>query len=83
MKYYLLEGIENYTNLCTIETDLSYLPLSPRLKSSGEGTYYGLEYDVILVWSDRVRGYDRLEGGSRSSLSFISYIFIHKMLSGC
>ena len=50
MKYYLLEGIENYTNLCTIETDLSYLPLSPRLKSSGEGTYYGLEYDVILLF---------------------------------
>ena len=50
MKWYLLEGVENYTNLCTIEMDLSYLPLSPRSKSSGGGTYYCLEYDVILLF---------------------------------
>jgi len=30
--------------------DLSYLPLSPRRKSSGKGTYYCLEYDIILLF---------------------------------
>ena len=50
MKYHLLDGIENYTNLCTIEMDLSYVPLSPRSKSFGQGTYYLLEYEVILLF---------------------------------
>jgi hypothetical protein len=44
----------------------SYLPLSPRSKSSGKGTYYHLDYDVILLFGLTVRGYGRLEGGSRS-----------------
>ena len=35
------------------------------------------------VWSDRIRGYDCLEGRCGSPLSFVPYIFIHKMLSGC
>ena len=49
-KWYLFEGIENYTNLCKFEIDLSYLPLSPRSKSSGKGTYYHLDCDIILLF---------------------------------
>jgi hypothetical protein len=30
--------------------DLSYLPLSPRSKYSGAGTYYHLDYEVILLF---------------------------------
>jgi hypothetical protein len=30
--------------------DLSYLPLSPRRKYSGKGTYYHLDYDIILLF---------------------------------
>ena len=30
--------------------DLSYLPLSLRSNFSGEGTYYRLDYDIILLF---------------------------------
>jgi hypothetical protein len=42
--------IDNYTELCTIEVDLSHLPLSPRPKYSGEGTFYRTEYDIVLLF---------------------------------
>jgi len=45
-----MRNIENYTKLCTIEIDLSHLPLPPLTKSSGEGIYYRLDYDVILLF---------------------------------
>ena len=34
--------------LCTIELDLSHLPLSPQPKYSGKGHFYKVEYDIIL-----------------------------------
>ena len=43
-------NIENYTKLCTIKMDLSHLPLPPLTKSSGEGIYYRIDYDVILLF---------------------------------
>ena len=49
-KCYLMRNIENYTSLCTIEVDLSHLPLPPLSKPSGEGIYYHLDLDVILLF---------------------------------
>jgi len=43
-------GIENYTDLCTIQVDLSHLPLSPQPKFSGRGTCYYFEYDIVLLF---------------------------------
>jgi hypothetical protein len=43
-------SIENYTKLCTIEIDLSHLPLSFRPKYFGRGSFYRLEYDIILLF---------------------------------
>ena len=43
-------SIENYTKLCTIEIDLSHLPLSSRPKYFGRGNFYRLEYDIILLF---------------------------------
>jgi hypothetical protein len=50
MKYYLIASIDNYTVLCTIETDLSHLPLSPQPKYSGKGNFYKVKYDVVLLF---------------------------------
>jgi len=43
-------GIENYTDLCSIQVDLSHLPLSPLSKYSGRGTCYYFEYDIVLLF---------------------------------
>ena len=45
-----MRNIENYTRLCKIKLDLSHLPLPPLTKSSGEGIYYRLDYEVILLF---------------------------------
>jgi len=45
-----MRNIENYTRLCTIEVDLSHLPLPPLSKPSGEGIYYHLDFEVILLF---------------------------------
>jgi hypothetical protein len=50
MNYFLTGSVENYTELCTIEVDLSQFPLSPRLRSSGQGIIYRVEYDVVLLF---------------------------------
>ncbi|EAU92333.2 hypothetical protein CC1G_00552 [Coprinopsis cinerea okayama7 len=43
---------EMYTKLCTIEMDLSHIPLTPRQKANGaRGTYYYLGYDLVLFFS--------------------------------
>jgi hypothetical protein len=43
-------SIDNYTNLCTIEVDLSHLPLSRQPKYSGEGNFYKVKYDIVLLF---------------------------------
>jgi len=45
-----MRNIENYTRLCTIKVDLSHLPLPPLSKPSGEGIYYRLDFEVILLF---------------------------------
>ena len=50
MKYYLFTSIANYTELCTIEADLSHLSLSPQPKHSGKGNFYKVEYDIVLLF---------------------------------
>lgn len=40
----------NYTKLCTIEIDLSHLPLTPRAKPNSTGLYYRLDYDIVLLF---------------------------------
>jgi len=50
VKHRLTEIEENYTQVCTIETDLSYLPLSLQSKPLGEGIFYCLEYDFVPLF---------------------------------
>ena len=40
----------NYTKLCTIDVDLSYLPLAPRKKPSSNANYFRLDYDIVLLF---------------------------------
>jgi hypothetical protein len=41
---------DNYTQLCTIEADLSGVPLLPQPKARGKGTFYRLDYDMVLLF---------------------------------
>ena len=36
--------------LCTIEADLSRVRLFPRPKASGQGNFYRVDYDIILLF---------------------------------
>jgi len=40
---------ENFAKLCTIDIDLSNLPLRPLSKPLG-GRYYRLDYDIVLLF---------------------------------
>jgi hypothetical protein len=40
---------DNYTNICTIEVDLSRVPLLPQPKATGQGNFYRIDYDIILL----------------------------------
>lgn len=41
----------NYTKLCTINVDLSHLPLAARMKPKGlSGSYYRLDYELVLLF---------------------------------
>ena len=41
---------DNYTKLCTIEADLSRVPLLPRPKFRGKGKFYKVKYDIVLLF---------------------------------
>lgn len=41
--------LANYAKLGNIEADLSHLPLTP-LRGSQGGTYYRVDYDVVLIF---------------------------------
>ena len=41
---------DNYTKLCTIEADLSRAPILTLPKVKGEGSFYRVDYDVILLF---------------------------------
>jgi hypothetical protein len=84
MKYYLTGSIENYTELCTIEVDLSHLPLSPQPQVSGEGIFYRLSFDIVLLF-----GQTELEAAVAWKekvgpllVLLLSHIFIYTILSG-
>jgi hypothetical protein len=82
-KYYLIASIDNYTELCTIEADLSHLPLSPRPKYSwGRNILPGQLRRCPAVRFDRVQGCDRLEGKRGSSHGSLNQ-FLLTVLSGC
>jgi len=40
---------DNYTQLCTVITDLSKVPLSPSRGANG-ATFYRIDYDVVLLF---------------------------------
>ena len=42
--------VDNYTKLCSIEADLSHLPLPAQNKSSGAGIFYRLDYELVLLF---------------------------------
>jgi hypothetical protein len=52
MEHCLKQSIqENYTELCTLEVDISQLPASVRNRPSEEGTYYyHVHYDIVLLF---------------------------------
>ncbi|KAJ3503573.1 hypothetical protein NMY22_g18205 [Coprinellus aureogranulatus] len=41
----------NFRKLCSIETDLSHLPLTPETRKNGGGTYYTVKYWVVLKFN--------------------------------
>ena len=41
---------DNYTKLCTIEADLSRVPLLPQPKATGKGSFYKVDYEIILLF---------------------------------
>jgi hypothetical protein len=41
--------LDNYTRLCTIEADLSQAVVT-RPKAEGEGNFYRVDYDIILLF---------------------------------
>ena len=47
MRYY---PVDNYMKLCTIEADLSGVPLVPQPKVTGKGSFYEVNYDIILLF---------------------------------
>lgn len=47
---YFTFSADNYTKLCTIEADLSRVPLAPRSKATGRGNFYRIDYDIILLF---------------------------------
>ncbi|KAF6752246.1 hypothetical protein DFP72DRAFT_991107 [Ephemerocybe angulata] len=42
---------DNYAKLCTVQMDLSHLPIVPRAKSNGQGDFWFLEYTYVLCFS--------------------------------
>ena len=46
--YYYYAG--NYTKLCTIQADLSGVPLLPQPKVAGQGSFYSVDCDIILLF---------------------------------
>ena len=43
-------SIDNYTKLCTIQVDISHLPLSRRSRFPAGGNIYCLDYDIVLLF---------------------------------
>ena len=41
---------DNYTKLCTIEADLSGVPLLPRPKVIGQGSFYSVDCEVVILF---------------------------------
>ena len=41
---------DNYKKLCTIEADLSGVPLLPQPKGEGRGIFFGINYEIILLF---------------------------------
>ena len=41
---------DNFSELCTIEADLSRVPMLPRSKVTGGGIFYRVEYDIVLLF---------------------------------
>jgi len=76
-------NIENYTKLCTLEVDFSQLPVIYQRKVSGEGMYYRIDYDIVLLfgltelkamvaWKENV-----------GPFSILLYPFLRRLLAGC
>ncbi|KAF8805180.1 hypothetical protein BYT27DRAFT_7192857 [Phlegmacium glaucopus] len=41
---------DNYTKICTIEVDLSRVPVCPRQRAGGRGNFYRVDYDIVLLF---------------------------------
>ena len=41
---------DNYTKLCTIDADLSGVPMLSLPKATGAGSFYRVDYDIILLF---------------------------------
>jgi len=71
---------ENFAELCTIDIDLSNLPLSPLSKRFGSRRYYRLDYDIVLFW-----GQTELKAliAWKENVRFpsITFAYLHRILS--
>ena len=58
---------DNYTKLCTIEADLSRVPMLSQPKATGNGSFYRVDYEIIILfgmtelkaqiaWEEKVSG---------------------------
>ena len=47
---YLIENVESYTTLCTLQVDCARLPMTYQRKVSGEGMYYRVDLDIVLLF---------------------------------
>lgn len=41
---------DNYTKLCTIDINLSQIPVKQCAKENGTGIYFAVEYDIVLIF---------------------------------
>ena len=71
---------DNYTKLCTIEADLSRVPMIPRPKATGKGSFYRVDYEIVLLfgmtelkaqiaWKEKVSGLHMSFNGTDIRLS--------------
>ena len=75
---------EHYTQLCTIQADLSGVPMLSQPKATGTGTFYKIHYDLVLLfgltelkaqlaWKENVSGSNLIFPASEYQLHFTDW----------
>ena len=64
---------DNYTKLCTIDADLSGVPMLSLPKATGAGSFYRVDYDIILLFGMTELKAQIAWNENVSDLSYISF----------